>query len=92
MERMSLPPKPKSRPVILRTLLAGALAAGSLAGCGDDDGGSPAIDARETQDGPIAPQPPPPQPPPQPPPPPPDAQGIDAQPVDAASSTDAEAP
>jgi hypothetical protein len=75
---MSLPPKPKSRPVILRTLLAGALAAGSLVACGDDDGG-PAIDARQTQDGPIAPQPPP-----------RDAEAIDAEAVDA-EAVDAEA-
>lgn len=81
---MSLPPKPKSRPVILRTLLAGALAAGSLVACGDDDGGTPAIDARETQDGPIIP--------PQPPPPPPDAEAADAEAADAQSSGDAQLP
>lgn len=84
---MSLPPKPKSRPVILRTLLAGALAATSLAACGDDDGNTPAIDARESQDAPV-----PPQPPPQPPPQDAqsqDAQGTDATPSDAQASTDA---
>lgn len=86
---MSLPPKPKSSPVILRTLLAGALAAGSLVACGDDDGGTPAIDARQNTDGPI---------PPQPPPLPPDASaGIDApaadaQAADAQSSGDAQLP
>lgn len=64
--------------MILRTLLAGALAAGSLAACGDD-GGSPSIDARV---------PVPPQPPPQPPPV--DAQAIDAEAVDA-EAVDAEA-
>jgi hypothetical protein len=79
---MSLPPKPKSRPVILRTLLAGALAAGSLVACGDDDGGTPAIDARENTDGPIAPQPPP---------LPPDAQAPDGQAADAQPAADAEA-
>ena len=78
---MSLPPKPKSRPVILRTLLAGALAAGSLVACGDDDGGTPAIDARETQDGPIAPQPPP-----------RDAEAVDAEAADAQPAADAQAP
>lgn len=75
---MSLPPKPKTRPVILRTLLAGALAATSLVACGDDDGGTPAIDARENTDGPI-----PPQPPPQFDASAPDAQAADAQAGDA---------
>lgn len=71
---MSLPAKPKSQPVIIRTLLAGALAASSLVACGDDGGGKDPIDARPNIDAP-APQPPP-----------ADAQATDAQASDAQAS------
>jgi hypothetical protein len=77
---MALPPKPKSRPVVLRTLLAGALSASALGACSDDAGNPPDATIIPPQpppqpappDGmptPDAFRPPPPQPPPQPPPP-----------------------